>query len=758
MVKRHTTTSRSEILQNAVNPQQNYYVDLGASDKKERAFAFQELNKAVNEYRGVYRTSGMWGDYSNLQTNVSGRPGLDRQDYNAFRPSEKVPERHPDIMAMCNNVYKKVGLVRNVIDLMSDFASQGIRLTHPNKKIQTFYRNWFKKVEGKERSERFLNILYRLGNVPIRIRTAKLSAGQKKKLYQTHAKRQKAKAEPDIELVQEKNVKEIPLRYVFLDPGLVQIVGGSLASFVGNPTFAIVIPASLISIILSPRNKEEKELVAKLPDEIKQAARSRQGVILDPEKTLMFYYKKDDWAEWAIPMIYSILDDVITLEKLKLADRAALDGAISNFRIIKLGSLEHKIAPTDAAAAKLAAALEANVGGGTMDLVWGPDIELIESKTTIHQFLGEGKYVPHLNNIFAGLGIPPTLTGSSSGAGGGTTNNFISLKTLIQRLQYGRDLLTEFWENECIKIQNAMGFRFPAKVEFDVMNLGDEVAEKALWIQLADRNLISDELLRLRFGMDDDLERVRTQKENRERISNKRPEKAGPFHDPQFGISLKKVALQSGIISPSEVGLIDTEKRDHLKLFERKKGENSLVENNNKQQDKQMKKQAEQQNNSNFTKNKKVQKPTKVGVPGRPKTKKDTKKRKPPRFRPKTRAAIEIWAKSAQNQINNTLNSFLLQKFGKANFRQMSDKEVAIAENIKCGVLFNLEPMQEINDEKIYDAVSKPISSQIKVLYNNWINDMATELKRNLTLAECRDVQTYLYSYIYSKEEISNED
>ena len=95
-----------------------------------------------------------------------------------------------------------------------------------------------------------------------------------------------------------------------------------------------------------------------------------------------------------------------------------------------MGSLEHKIAPTKAAAAKLAQILGNNVGGGTMDLVWGPDIELLESKTNVHNFLGEGKYTPHLNSVYAGLGIPPTLTGTFGAAG--TTNNFISLKTLTQ--------------------------------------------------------------------------------------------------------------------------------------------------------------------------------------------------------------------------------------------------------------------------------------------------------------------------------------
>ena len=71
----------------------------------------------------------------------------------------------------------------------------------------------------------------------------------------------------------------------------------------------------------------------------------------------------------------------------------------------------------------------------------------------------------------------------------------MSLKTLVERLEYGRSVLVEFWEKEIVEVQKAMGFRFPARVEFDKMTLANEDAEKALLIQLADRNLISEETL-----------------------------------------------------------------------------------------------------------------------------------------------------------------------------------------------------------------------------------------------------------------------
>jgi len=173
-------------------------------------------------------------------------------------------------------------------------------------------------------------------------------------------------------------------------------------------------------------------------------------------------------------MTYAILEDLIMLRKMKLADLAALDGAVSYIRLWKLGSLDHRILPTEAAIARLADMLMNNVGGGSIDLIWGPELQLQETSTDISKFLGEEKYRPILNNIFAGLGIPPGLTGLP--APGGFGNNFISLQTLVERLQYGRDLLIRFWSNEIRIVQQAMGFRLPAQVVFDQQTLTSPTA------------------------------------------------------------------------------------------------------------------------------------------------------------------------------------------------------------------------------------------------------------------------------------------
>lgn len=687
-----------------------------------------ESARSLDEFNVVQKSeaSRRYGfNYSNLDTNVSGRPGLTRSDYDYFRPDEAVPKRIKLIIRRADEIYQKVGLVKNVIDLMGDFAAQGIRLVHRNKRIERFYRKWFQKINGKDRSERFLNNLYKTGNVVINRQTGKISLKVVDKLYQ-------AMGASDFQITDLDDLKiekkEIPWRYTFIDPTYVEVVAGSLSSFVSDKRYELQLPTTLRKIINTPKSEAENSIIDNLPSEIIEAAKNKKNYPLNPEKTLVFHYKKDDWQAWAYPMIYAIMDDITVIEKLKLADMAALDGAISNIRIFKLGSLEHKIAPTRAAASKLSNILEANVGGGTMDLVWGPDIELIESKTAVHQFLGEGKYIPHMNAVYAGLGIPPTLTGTFGAAG--TTNNFISLKTLTQRLQYGRDVLQKFWENEIALVQKAMGFKYPAKIEFDRMDLSNEDAEKALLVQLADRNLISDELLQTRFGIDPDMEKSRLNRESRERKTDRMVNKAGPWFDPQFENSLKKISLQLGIATPSQVGLT---------LEKKKAGEKTAIE---------MKLPSSPTKLANDSQ----QSLPKEAGDGRPKMSKDTQKRKDKTFSPQTGASLAIWALSAQDEISEYLNPIFLEFVNKSNLRQLTTAEYEELESLKTKVLFATSPYENITNDKIQyylNNINNPTISQANHNYKIWLKTISREIDSQISTDQIKQAKSYFYSMVY---------
>ena len=107
-------------------------------DSTGKAKAFEEFSNSIHEYEGI--TKAYHRDtFLDIETNRSVRPGFKSQDYYAFRPDEQIPRQAKRAIKMCMDAYDKVCIIRNVIDLMGDFGSQGISLVHENKSAERFF-------------------------------------------------------------------------------------------------------------------------------------------------------------------------------------------------------------------------------------------------------------------------------------------------------------------------------------------------------------------------------------------------------------------------------------------------------------------------------------------------------------------------------------------------------------------------------------------------------------------------------------------
>ena len=629
-------------------------------DDASKSIAMDAFSENVNSYDGVTKSLGYraYRNFKDIEPNRSVRPGFTSMDYHAFRPDEQVPREQKRMIKMCMDAYSKVGIIRNIIDLMGDFGSQGINVVHPNKSAEKFFKQWFKKCNGKERSERFLNTLYRCGNVVVYRSSANVTP-ELSKYMKSVANDIKVEV-PNMT----KNV--IPWRYNFFNPLNVDLKDGAMNLFMGKKSY------NLSSNIFNDKFKNGNippNILETLPPKVKRAIqRGEKAIPLEEERLQVFHYKKDDWQMWANPMIYAILDDIIMLEKMRLADLSALDGAISNIRLWTLGNLDHKILPNRAAINKLRDILASNVGGGTMELVWGPELTYTESNSQVYKFLGSEKYQSVLNSIYAGLGVPPTLTGMA-GNGGGFTNNFISLKTLVERLQYGRSLLTQFWQHEIELVRKAMGFRYPAEIHYDQMSLADDAAEKNLLIQLADRDIISHETVLERFKELPNVEKIRLKREYKDRGADNTPDKASPFHNPNQKQEMEKMEKQSELNEKKE-----QEKKPALP--ERPEKPYSPKEKRDE---------------------------------GRPPFKLDEGPRKQRVETPKSAPGLAetiVWAQSTFDTISEVITDAYLKMNNKKNLRQVTKAEVADMEKIKMDVLTNLQPLQEISVEIIHEQLS----------------------------------------------------
>jgi len=695
------------------------YMSWDTDSEQEKALAFTTYSKALEESSHSVASSTS-RDFRGLTTYADGRPGFRASDFDWFRPGQAAPTKPKDIIAFARYAYRRIGLIHNAIDLMGDFSAQGIRLVHPNKRIERFYNDWFEQVQGKRVSERLGHLLFREANVPIRWYTAKVNKRKRLEMQRSVAA---SDISIDIDAI-EFTKNEIPWRYNFIDPILVEPLGGSVANLSKDKVLALKIPLALQNEIKKlemasngPDGDVAQQVLEKISPDILRAVSGNNKVILPPDKTSIYYYKKDDWQTWADPMTYSAFEPLNLYQRLQLTDKAALDGAMNKIRVWKIGSLEHKLAPTPTASSTLADMLGANVGGGTVDIVWGPDIELLETSSDIQSYLGEEKYKPTLMAIYSALGIPPTLTGTFGASG--TTNNFIALKTLVERLNYVRNIIIDFWKEQIKIVQKAMGFRQPAIVEFDIMYLEDPAAMTTLLLNMADRNIVSDEFVQRHIKATPDIENRRVISENKSK-----DEKVSPYHSVDKNHSLKKIALQTGVSSPSEVG---------LELNERKNGEKSLVD---------IRESRRKQNSP------RIEEPSAPGEQGRPKNSGDTTTRKPKGFQPKLKASSELWVKKAQEKISELINPIVLASYSKSSLRNLNSEEFQELERIKFEILCNLNIGEPINNTTVAQAAEKPEKS-IHAEFDTWLASAEKQLGK-LTIEQVRDMRaSYCIYYKY---------
>jgi hypothetical protein len=677
-----------------------------SADEKEQAYHDGQVI--------IHKTTG-GNTFRNVsQPNISVREGYDRRDYDFFRPGEAIPTRDIDIIGACMQSYDRIGIVRNTIDMMSEFACQGIDLVHPNPRIEKFFKEWFNKINGKERTERILNMLFRAANVIIKRSTARISDGDAAAIQKGQA------ADMVADISKPPKPMEIPWEYTIFNPLSIDVYGAELAPFIGTKHFRYGVRVSEVisKKLKKPQASIETDMLTRVPKEVMDLARKGGKLIpLPAEKTIALYYKRDDWQVWARPMTYSILEDLIMLRKMKLADISALDGAVSHIRLWKLGSLEHRILPTEAAIARLADMLMNNVGGGSIDLIWGPELQLQETSTDISKFLGEEKYRPILNSIFAGLGIPPGLTGLPSPQGFG--NNFVSLSTLIERLQYGRDILARFWANEIRIVQQAMGFRLPAQVVFDQNTLTDEAALQRLLIDLSDRGLISDEALQERFSLVPEIERVRVRRESRMRKDGNMPFRPGPFTTDTTE-SVKKIFAQMGQMSPSDFGI------DPATSIPKEQSSSPLPGAPTEEKPK--------------------------GQPGqgRPDGSADTQPRKRREMRPSQAEYAEafVWADSAHKKISELTHPAYLKSIGKKNLREASSEEIVALESFRFAVLAQFTVGDEITEERVREILRSDIKTPppLQALYKETVSRFISRQGASPSAEERRRLEASVYA------------
>lgn len=496
-------------------------------------YAFHSTNedKKIDYYKRLSKKlSKASSNNYEITTNINTRAPMGRDDYDYWRPNERIPTNFQDIVSACRAAYKTNGTVRNVINLMVDFAVEDMRILHEDKAIETFYNVWANRIKLNDKIEEFARHLLLDGNVVVKRFTSKLSRPAEREWNKIVAK-------PDLPNIKKRKdgiaTREIPINYYFLDISNLKWIHNEIEHMAGRPKLAINLTSKTVRNIKNKaREKQLRELLAEdIRKGLEEGNIKESTIPLNMEKLYVAHYKKDSWDRWADPYLVAVLKDLQFKNKLHQADLSALDGVINVIRLWRLGDHKEKMFPNSAIVDRLIDILQTNTGGGALDVVWDSMIDMQEFYPPVEKILGPEKYTQVNKDILFGLGIPEVLLG---GAGANFSNSWIQLKTIIEKLEFIRQKIVEWMQEEFDIVARGMGFAKPAKARFGKMDLQDENVTKKLIVGLLDRGVISVETVLKTYGEDYLVEVERIVRENKE-FEDRGLEKFNPLNNQEEG-------------------------------------------------------------------------------------------------------------------------------------------------------------------------------------------------------------------------------
>lgn len=467
-----------------------------------------ELQVSVERaFDSPYRKTAAFSNLDHRKITFDGRTQL-------HGTNDEVETKHK--IAACREAYENVGIIGNIVDIMIDFGLEDLEIEHTNPRVERFFKKWMRTAKVHEVSEQILKGIYRDANVPILSFFGELSSEEVRRMQRVvSSKEDRAEGQVlDPETVV-KNV--IPFRYEMLDVLRMYRTGSELLGTIGWEYQFDADDLGFRGIRTAEvQGQETREAIRTLEEQIGVDAFERfkqNGRIgLPGNRLTMLYYKRDGYRSWATPLLWRVIPDVKFKKLIRDMDISVAEGVTNALTIIKLGAIEAGLPPSKKKFEKITAMMRTPQKSKT--IIWDNLISVETIFPPVEKFFSDKKYKQVDADIRAGLGVPEVLV---NGEGSNFSNNFLAIKTLMERLETGRKVVDSFWSEQVSIVTRNMGFRTAPIVRLGKMSLTDEEVEKRFMIELFDRNAVSFETLLNRFGEDIRIEIERIRREDKER-------------------------------------------------------------------------------------------------------------------------------------------------------------------------------------------------------------------------------------------------
>lgn len=501
--------------------------------------------------------SGFFGPFGGLNNayGLGGFAGVGGQgSLTGFKGSTKVAHYK---MGSAVQAYKGFGIIRNVIDLMANFAAEGLKIKHGSKNVEKFYQRWAEHVDLAGRVKDILRYYYKYGNVFIymtpgiidektydRMKRAKGKKNGPNKIEGfTKADSNDPNIKKRMDNVNKEKKKplaerEIPWRYTLLNPFQMDLRG---MKFFGESKWVFILDSTTANMIRNENLSSRKHIIdfldesdINLPPEFKKLAgrdkevKDPRVVNLDQSRLWTLHYMKDDHEDWADPMIWPVMNDLHFKNKMRQMDVSVCNSVINAITIFKLGDWKEGFVPPKEHFKKFAEFLR--TPSAAMNMVWNDAVSIEASYPPVEKILSINKYESVDRDILRGLGVPDTLIGGAVNSNFST--GFLGVRTLLERLEEGRNTVIRWLNRQLRLIAATMGHRDIPTVRFGKMSLRDEKAEKQLILQLLDRNIISIQAVLEAFDEDFLIEIERLKEEEKIRDDTGLIQRHSPYIDP----------------------------------------------------------------------------------------------------------------------------------------------------------------------------------------------------------------------------------
>jgi len=392
----------------------------------------------------------------------------------------ETPDDPHKKIALAVELYHKEPIVGTVVDMMVDFSSSGFENECDDENVKKLYDAWCKDINMNNLIEGVFLEFYRSGNVTVyrSDKNAKVTTNKVDKLTKTKT---------------EKNSYNFPAGYTILNPMNVYVEGSLMFN---QEVLELSLNQDTVDMVKG-KGKGDSKLIEKLvPQEMIKAIRGDTArITLDPKLATRITRKKQPYERYASPFLERVFEPIIYKQKLRQMDMSTIEGLVNQLITVTVGNDDYPASDDDL----IAIAELFQTPNKAYTIFWNHTLEVNFHKPEGIDTLAQDKYKQVNEDIMAGLGVSRALL---DGQGANLSSAWVSILSLIERLDNAREKVSDWLESEYKRIAEENELPTYPKARFNKMNLREDNYIRDVLLAMYDRGLIDEEDILVETGRD----------------------------------------------------------------------------------------------------------------------------------------------------------------------------------------------------------------------------------------------------------------